>query len=96
MGRVAAGRRSRRLGALVGLALIGAAVATELRKPAAERTWHGRLAGFVPYDLRPPTLERLKASWWSPDDPRILTDRVFGVGWALNIGRLARLAADLG
>ncbi len=89
-----AGRsRSRRLGALVGIALVAAAVATELGKPAGERTWHGRLVGFVPYDLRPPTLERLRDSWWSPDDPRILTDRVFGVGWAVNVGRLVRLAA---
>jgi Family of unknown function (DUF5808) len=86
-------RRSRRLGALVGITLVAAAVATELRKPAGERTWHGRLAGFVPYDLRPPTLERLRDSWWSPDDPRILTDRAFGVGWAVNVGRLARLAS---
>jgi hypothetical protein len=80
------------MAAVVGFALLAAAAATELRKPAGERTWHGRLGGFVPYDLRPPTLERLRAAWWNPDEPRILTDRVFGVGWAINLGRLARLA----
>jgi hypothetical protein len=85
-------RRGRKLARAVGIALLAVAVATELRKPSGERTWHGRLGGFVPYDLRPPTLERVRAAWWSPDDPRIFTDRVFGVGWAVNLGRLVRLA----
>ncbi len=40
----------------IGLILIGAAVATELFKPAEERTWEGRIAGLLPYDLRRPTL----------------------------------------
>ena len=84
--------RARKLARALGVGLLAAAVVTELRKPAGERTWHGRLAGFVPYDLRPPTLARLKAAWWSPDEPRILTDRAFGVGWAVNLGRLVRLA----
>ncbi|HXV33529.1 MAG TPA: DUF5808 domain-containing protein [Gaiellaceae bacterium] len=85
-------RRVRRLVRVLGIALLGAALVTELRKPSAERTWHGRLGGFVPYDLRPPTLDRLRAAWWNPDEPRIFTDRVFGVGWAVNVGRLVRLA----
>jgi Family of unknown function (DUF5808) len=84
--------RARRLARAIGIALLAAAVVTELRKPSGERTWHGRVAGFVPYDLRPPTVARIRAAWWSPDDPRILTDRVFGVGWAVNLGRLVRLA----
>ena len=85
-------RRARKVARAVGIALLAAAVATELRKPSGERAWHGRLGGFVPYDLRPPTLERVRAAWWSPDDPRVFTDRVFGVGWAINLGRLVRLA----
>jgi hypothetical protein len=84
--------RARKIAAFAGFALLAAAVTSELRKPAGESTWHGRLAGFVPYDLRPPTLERLRAAWWNPEEPRIFTDRVFGVGWAINLGRLARLA----
>ena len=87
----------KRVGKLVraaGLALVVGAVVAELRKPAGERTWHGRLVGFVPYDLRPPTVARVKAAWWSPDNPRILTDRAFGVGWAVNLGRLVRLARE--
>ncbi|HEX2171784.1 MAG TPA: DUF5808 domain-containing protein, partial [Dehalococcoidia bacterium] len=74
------------------LGLLAAAVAQELRKPAAQRTWHGELAGFVPYDFRPPTWERLKRSFWAPDDPRILTPRALGVGWSVNVARLAQLS----
>jgi len=85
---------SRKVAKILGAALVAAAVAQELRKPASERTWHGRLAGFVPYDFRPPTLERFKDAWWNPDDPRIFTDRVFGVGWAVNVGRVVRLTQE--
>src|SRR5262245_13300835 len=50
-------------------ALTLVAVITELRKPKDERTWHGTVLGFVPYDLRfPPTWARFRASLWSPDD----------------------------
>jgi hypothetical protein len=73
------------LGTLLSLA---AAALAELRKPRAERTWHGELLGFVPYDLRPPTWSRVRASLWNPDDRRILTPRPFGVGWGLNLYRL--------
>lgn len=64
-----------------------AAVAQELSKPEAERTWHGRVAG-VPYDFRWPTLRRFREAYWNPDDPRIFTDRVVGVGWAVNFAQL--------
>lgn len=87
-------KRVSKLVRAAGLALVVGAVVAELRKPAGERTWHGRLVGFVPYDLRPPTVARVKAAWWSPDNPRILTDRAFGVGWAVNLGRLVRLARE--
>lgn len=80
---------------LVGLAMIGAAVATELRKAPEERTWHGRVAGVVPYDFRPPTFDRLQRAWWSPDEERVFSESPFGVGWTLNFGRLARLLASV-
>jgi hypothetical protein len=86
--------RVRKVAKLVGTTLVAAAVVQELRKPSAERTWHGHLAGLIPYDFRPPTLERFRAAWWNPDDPRIFTDRVFGVGWAVNVGRVARLTRE--
>ncbi len=67
------------------------AVIKELRLPQEERTWHGALGGFVPYDLRMPTLERYKRTLWNPDGA-IVVSRVFGVGWSINIGAVvARL-----
>lgn len=79
------------MGRAVTLALVVAAVFKERRKPAAQRTWHGELAGFVPYDLRRPTLARVRASVWNPESPRLFTPQAFGVGWSLNVGRLVRL-----
>jgi hypothetical protein len=87
-------RRLDRIAAAIGLALVAAAVAQELSRPAEEREWHGRVAGFVPYDFRPPTLARFRRAFWSPDDPTIFTPRPLGVGWAVNAGRLARLAGE--
>lgn len=72
----------------VGLGLVGAAIAQELSRPAEQRTWHGRLAGVIPYDFRPPTLDRLRQAYWSPENPNLFTDHPFGVGWALNLARL--------
>jgi hypothetical protein len=82
------GTRSRWLGLGLGVALVGAAVATELRKPAEDRTWRGKLAGWVPYDLRLPTPARVHERLWNPADPRVLVPTVFGVGWTVNFGRL--------
>jgi hypothetical protein len=81
-------RRAARAG---GLALVVWAVVRELRLPPEQRSWHGRLAGLVPYDLRRPTLARLRQRMWAPDG-RLVTPQVFGVGWTLNVGRLLALA----
>ena len=73
------------------LAVIGVSVAAvyqELKKPPEQRTWHGKVGGFVPYDFRVPTLERVKNAYWNPDDPTVFTDKVVGVGWAVNIPSL--------
>lgn len=72
-----------------GATLIGAAVLTELGKPAGERTWHGNVVG-VPYDLRPPTMARIPASLWDPGNPALFVPHVFGVGWSVNLAGLAR------
>jgi len=79
-----------RLGRLLraaALFLALAAVAQELSKPEGQRSWHGRVAG-VPYDFRFPTLTRFKESYWNPDDDRVFTDRVVGIGWAVNFAQL--------
>src|SRR6202049_4153097 len=80
-------RRVRRTIRSAALALLVAAVATELAKPEAERTWQGRVFGLVPYDFRPPTWERIRGAYWNPESDRLFSDRVFGVGWALNLHR---------
>jgi hypothetical protein len=77
--------------AVVAGALAGAAVAKELNKPSDQRTWHGEVAG-VPYDFRPPTLEKLRLSTWDPNNPQLLLPHAFGVGWSINFARLAALA----
>lgn len=71
--------------------LVSAVVIKELRKPAGERTWVGRLGGIVPYDFRPPTLRRVRSTFWAPDNPKVLVPQAFGVGWTVNLGRLLRL-----
>ncbi len=48
----------------------------------------GTLFG-VPYDMRMPTVERVRSRWWNPSDPRIWMPRAFGIGWDLNFGALA-------
>ena len=72
------------------------ALAQELRKPKEQRTWHGRALGVVPYDFRPPTLERVRRAFWNPSDPRVLTPRAVGVGWSVNIPALAALLRSNG
>lgn len=76
------------------LGLVAAVAARELRKPAAERQWHGRLAGVVPYDIRPPTPGRIREKVWNPDDPRLFTEHAFGIGWSVNLARLAGRTHD--
>jgi hypothetical protein len=78
-------RRARRLVRFVAFGLVVAAVATELSKPEPERTWEGRLFGVVPYDFRPPTWQRIRDAYWNPGSDRLFSDRVFGVGWAINL-----------
>ncbi len=74
---------------LAWIALI-AAIYQEMKKPPAERTWHGKVGGFVPYDFRIPTIERIRMAYWDPTSDRVFTDRVIGVGWAVNIPVLIR------
>jgi len=66
------------------IALALAAICQEMEKPKAERKWYGKVFGFVPYDFRLPTVERVKEACWNPYDHRVFTPRVSGVGWAIN------------
>jgi hypothetical protein len=77
------------------LAAIAGAIYREMRLPAEERTWHGRLLGFIPYDFRPPTPRRVVDAYWNPKSPRLFNDQPFGVGWALNLAAAANLLRGL-
>src|SRR5690242_5379717 len=87
-------RRIRRLVRVVTLGLVVAAVATELSKPAPERTWHGKVFDAVPYDFRPPTWQRIRDAYWNPDSDALFSDRVWGVGWAVNLHKAKTLMED--
>ena len=85
----------RRMFRFVAFSLFAAAIATELSKPAAERTWHGRVLDVVPYDFRPPTWQRIRNAYWDSSSDRLFNDRVFGVGWAVNLYRAKTLMEDV-
>ena len=76
-------------------AMVISAVMQELAKPAEERTWQGRVWRYVPYDFRPPTWARIRNSLWAPNRPELFTPRVFGVGWAVNFGRVYAILRSL-
>lgn len=75
---------------LAGVALMVAAISQEMSKPEKERTWEGKVFGLVPYSFRPPTWDRIRRSYWNPDDSRLFTERVVGVGWAINLYQARR------
>src|ERR1700675_338790 len=87
-------RGVRRLARFTVFGLVVAALATELTKPEAERTWEGRVFGVVPYDFRPPTWQRIREAYWNPNSDHLLSDRVFGVGWAINLHRAKALMEE--
>src|SRR6202171_6738511 len=76
-------RGVRRLARFTVFGLVVAALATELTKPEAERTWEGRVFGVVPYDFRPPTWQRIRDAYWNSNSEHLFSDRVFGVGWGV-------------
>ncbi len=72
-----------------------AAIYQELRKPPEARTWNGKVAGVVPYDFRVPTLARLREAYWAPESDEVFSEKVFGVGWAVNIPVAARKLSEI-
>lgn len=76
----------RRVVTLIGMLLVGGALLQQIRRPRAERTWTGRVAG-IPYDFRWPTPSRLRERWWNPR-AGLFTPHTFGVGWSINLYRL--------
>lgn len=78
----------RNLARSIGLALLIASIVRELRLPKEKRTWQGVVLGRIPYDLRPPSLARMKTVVWNPENPRIVVPTAFGVGWTVNLAAL--------
>ena len=46
---------------------------------------YGNILGLVPYDVRPPSLARLRERFWNQQDERFLGPTFFGVGWTVNL-----------
>lgn len=79
---------------LAWIALV-AAIYQELRKPPEARTWHGKVAGAIPYDFRVPTIDRVREAYWDPASDRVFSEEVVGVGWAVNIPTAARKLSEI-
>ena len=79
---------------LIWLAFFGA-IYQELKKPPEERTWHGKVAGVVPYDFRIPDLQRLKEAYWAPESDVLFTEKVLGVGWSVNLPVAMRKLSEI-
>ena len=75
------------------LVIIGVvAIVQELRRAPSDRTWHGKVGGFVPYDFRKPTVDRFRDTYWNPEGP-IVQGKAWGVGWVLNLGAVKKRLA---
>lgn len=83
-------KKLRRIVRLAGLAAALWALGTELAKDPKDRTWNGEVAGFVPYDFRAPSIEKLRRTYWDTSSDRIISPKAFGVGWTLNLAPVAR------
>ena len=56
---------------------------------------HGKFL-LVPFEFRFPTISRAKSRLWNPDDRRILTPHVFGVGWSVNVYQVLKKLGIVG
>ncbi|MEX1158593.1 MAG: DUF5808 domain-containing protein [Thermomicrobiales bacterium] len=81
----------RRLLVVAGTLLATLAVLDQVGRRPEDRDWHGRVL-CVPYDFRPPTVERLLERVWNPNDERVLVPQMFGIGWTINLFQLKRHA----
>jgi hypothetical protein len=86
--------RIQQLLGLVWVGLVAAAVVKELRTPSEERTRHGVVAGFVPYDFRVPTVARLRERVWAPEDEHLLNPHPFGSGGRSTPAGLSRWSGN--
>ncbi len=85
-------KKIRRYISLFFMLIAAAATVEQLMKPTEERDWHGQIL-CVPYDFRPLHPKRIMERWWNPDDERLFTPHVFGVGWSVNLYRLKEMVS---
>ena len=78
----------RTLSAMVRTATIALTVAAAVYAYRTKQP-EGRILN-VPYDFRMPTMDRVRSRVWNPDEPRVFTPTVFGVGWSLNLFQVVR------
>lgn len=83
-------KKSKGMVFLVLVAIAVVAVRRQLALPKDQRTWHGTVEVPVPYDFRFPTLDRVRHSFWDPDDERVFLPRAFGIGWSINGAAVAK------
>ena len=84
-------RKRDRFLAIGATALAIVAILDQLGRLPEDRDWNGNVLG-VPYDFRPPTLDRLRSRLWNPNDERIIVPQVIGLGWTINLYQLKRRA----
>jgi hypothetical protein len=70
---------------VLALVVLGGAIAFGATRRRKVGTYLG-----IPYDWRRPTPALIRARFWNPDDPRVLTPKVFGWGWSINFAALVR------
>jgi hypothetical protein len=74
------------------LALLAAAMIISRKLEEQGVKLSGTILG-VPYDFYPLTLKKIRSRVWNPEDPRIFTPHVFGIGWSVNIYQVMRRMA---
>jgi Family of unknown function (DUF5808) len=84
-----------RLAGLIAVAMLISAFRREFSKPAAERTWPGKVWQVMPYDFQLPTWARVRERIWAPDRPGLISPKVYGVGWTVNLGRAYALPRSI-
>lgn len=80
------------LATTVAVGFAGVAILKDIRESTGHRFLHGEMVGFVPYDFRKPSVQRIRQRLWDPSGP-LLTPQVFGVGWTVNLGAVVARAS---
>ncbi|MFL2640442.1 MAG: hypothetical protein ACJ0OL_03880 [Dehalococcoidia bacterium] len=75
--------------------VVAGIIVEEIKKEDGVERWKGKSLGFVPYDLRPPALSKIKESYWDTSTNEVFSGKVSGIGWAINFAALRNLLSFL-